>query len=167
MSRLWRANVARVRSPREGGRPERTAWVDPGVSLHNYRRFGFIRVLEPTDPVVGSSTPTAIALPEIRPLSADPIPQIAPPRPAILRLTPATQTPVGQKANRSVIVSQVPGPSRLVATREIMVATGKDLESVRRLLQSLPAVVATDMTLERAEALMQTLSQLGIEVTIR
>jgi len=38
----WRGNFARYR-PARGNQPEEmTAWVDPGISIHNYKKFGYL-----------------------------------------------------------------------------------------------------------------------------
>lgn len=39
---MWRANFARVRPERNGEPAETTAWINPGVSLHNYKKFGYM-----------------------------------------------------------------------------------------------------------------------------
>ncbi len=38
----WRANFARVRPARPNAAEETSAWVNPGISLHNYKRFGYL-----------------------------------------------------------------------------------------------------------------------------
>lgn len=38
----WRANFARVRPARAGQPEEISAWVNSGISLHNYKRFGYL-----------------------------------------------------------------------------------------------------------------------------
>jgi ribosomal protein L7/L12 len=70
-------------------------------------------------------------------------------------------------ANRAVIVEELPASARLMATREIMLATGKDLESVRLILLQLPATVATDLNQEQADKLQQALAVLGARVTLK
>lgn len=42
--RYWRANLARERPARNSDGEETTAWINPGVSLHNYRKFGFLQL---------------------------------------------------------------------------------------------------------------------------
>lgn len=39
---LWRANFARVRPARGSEQAETSAWVNPGISLHNYKKFGYL-----------------------------------------------------------------------------------------------------------------------------
>lgn len=39
---VWRANFARYRAARADQPAETTAWVDPGISLHNYKKFGYL-----------------------------------------------------------------------------------------------------------------------------
>jgi hypothetical protein len=44
-SQFWRANAARFR-PAKGSEAEETSvWVDTGTTLHNFRRFGYLRLL--------------------------------------------------------------------------------------------------------------------------
>lgn len=44
-AQYWRANVARFRPARgTGDAGEISAWVDPGSTLHNYRRFGYLKL---------------------------------------------------------------------------------------------------------------------------
>jgi hypothetical protein len=167
VSRIWRGNVARVRTPRANGRVERSAWVDPGVSLHNYRRFGFIRVLD----LSSSGNPqTASAVRTPAPLTSignSPFPSIPVPKPSILPPAGPTEVKSTPMANRAVIVEELPASARLMATREIMLATGKDLESVRLILLQLPATVATDLNQEQADKLQQALAVLGARVTLK
>lgn len=40
----WRINLARERPERSGDRKETSAWINPGASLHNYKRFGFFQI---------------------------------------------------------------------------------------------------------------------------
>jgi ribosomal protein L7/L12 len=165
VSRFWRANLARVRSAR-AGRMERTAWIDPGVSFHNYRRFGFLRILEPKEssaPAVSSRTGGTAQLDSY---VDRPIPPLPVSLPAMVS-APSAGAPAAPVVTKSVVITALPAPARIVVTREIMVATGKDLETVRSLLARLPATVATDMSEAAAERLQQTLAQLGVEVVLR
>ncbi|MCX7717059.1 MAG: hypothetical protein N2111_01480 [Candidatus Sumerlaeaceae bacterium] len=47
---FWRGNVARVRAARDGAPEETSVWVNPGATLHNFRRFGFLRIVDPQAP---------------------------------------------------------------------------------------------------------------------
>lgn len=38
----WRANFARNRTARNDQESEISAWVNPGISLHNYKKFGYL-----------------------------------------------------------------------------------------------------------------------------
>jgi len=38
----WRGNFARVRPARGNEAAETSAWINPGISLHNYKKFGYI-----------------------------------------------------------------------------------------------------------------------------
>jgi len=38
----WRGNFARVRPARGNEPAETSAWINPGISLHNYKKFGYI-----------------------------------------------------------------------------------------------------------------------------
>jgi hypothetical protein len=44
----WRMNVARQRAERGREMAETSAWINPGASLHNYKRFGFLQFKLPT-----------------------------------------------------------------------------------------------------------------------
>ena len=59
----WRANFARQK-PANGDTPaETTAWVNPGISLHNYKKFGYLTMPRFVPPAPGSAetgtSPTA------------------------------------------------------------------------------------------------------------
>jgi hypothetical protein len=47
----WRANFARVRPARKGEPEEKSAWSNPGTTMHNFRRFGYLKlnVAQPGD----------------------------------------------------------------------------------------------------------------------
>jgi hypothetical protein len=40
----WRMNLARNRPSHGGDHAESSAWVDPGTTLHNYRKFGYLMI---------------------------------------------------------------------------------------------------------------------------
>jgi hypothetical protein len=40
----WRANVARNRVARETEAAEKSVWVDPGTTMHNFRKFGYLKL---------------------------------------------------------------------------------------------------------------------------
>lgn len=62
-SPYWRMNVARERPERSGEKEETTAWINPGASLHNYKRFGFVQFKQPgTAPTAGASASSPSAL---------------------------------------------------------------------------------------------------------
>jgi hypothetical protein len=56
----WRANFARNRLPRGNEKEENSVWVDPGTTMHNYKRFGYLRfaagVPVPATPDSGPTT---------------------------------------------------------------------------------------------------------------
>ncbi len=62
---MWRANFARVR-PSRGNQPEEiSAWVNPGVSLHNYKKFGYLtvpRFIPPAPAALSTQTATPVAI---------------------------------------------------------------------------------------------------------
>lgn len=69
---FWRANFSRNRPARPGEVAEQSVWVDPGTTLHNYKRFGYLRFASGTGfkafgetsataHAVGSTTATALA----------------------------------------------------------------------------------------------------------
>lgn len=160
VSRTMRGNLARnrpARSPEQ--RAELTAWVDPGVSLHNYRRFGFYRILEPSAEDANAPIVSRVDVGEMitRNLTRT-IPDL------VVDSPPAAAAPV--QADRQIVLRALPASSRLEATREIMVATGRNLETVRLSLSQLPAVVATDLTEEQATRLVQILAGLGAEAQV-
>jgi hypothetical protein len=41
---FWRGNLARNRVARAGEAAERSVWVDPATTLHNFRKFGYLRL---------------------------------------------------------------------------------------------------------------------------
>jgi hypothetical protein len=45
----WRGNFERNRPARPHEPAEVSVWVDPGMTIHNYRSFGFLRFVEPTE----------------------------------------------------------------------------------------------------------------------
>jgi hypothetical protein len=45
----WRGNFMRTRPARLNEREEVSVWVDPGMTIHNYKRFGFLRFVEPKE----------------------------------------------------------------------------------------------------------------------
>lgn len=53
---MWRANFARVRPARADQPEEISAWVNPGISLHNYKRFGYLTVPRFVPPAPTGST---------------------------------------------------------------------------------------------------------------
>jgi len=63
----WRVNFARERPERSSDKKEITAWINPGASLHNYKRFGFFQIANrippaPSAPIVAVSGATAATL---------------------------------------------------------------------------------------------------------
>ena len=44
-AQFWRANAARFRPARGSEAEETSVWVDTGTTLHNFRRFGYLRLL--------------------------------------------------------------------------------------------------------------------------
>ncbi len=59
----WRANVAREHPPRGATDGETSVWINPGISLHNPKRFGFLQLpsFVPLPPAVaGDISTTAI-----------------------------------------------------------------------------------------------------------
>ncbi len=44
---FWRGNLARNRVARTGEIAERSVWVDPATTLHNFRKFGYLRLRQP------------------------------------------------------------------------------------------------------------------------
>ncbi|MGI8907121.1 MAG: hypothetical protein ACR2IE_11590 [Candidatus Sumerlaeaceae bacterium] len=55
----WRMNLARERAARPGEKEEISAWINPGASLHNYKRFGFVQFKLPTQTPTQPGTITA------------------------------------------------------------------------------------------------------------
>lgn len=53
----WRMNLARERPARNGEDGETTAWINPGASLHNYKRFGFLQLRQQA-PAMGAAIGT-------------------------------------------------------------------------------------------------------------
>lgn len=45
----WRANFMRMRPARGKEKEEISTWVDPGMTIHNYKKFGFLRFVEPKE----------------------------------------------------------------------------------------------------------------------
>ncbi|MCX7626752.1 MAG: hypothetical protein N2Z21_11180 [Candidatus Sumerlaeaceae bacterium] len=45
----WRGNFMRTRPARGKEKEEISAWVDPGMTIHNYKKFGFLRFVEPKE----------------------------------------------------------------------------------------------------------------------
>ena len=45
----WRANFLRTRTSRHSKPPEVSVWVDPGLTIHNYKKLGFLRFVEPKE----------------------------------------------------------------------------------------------------------------------
>lgn len=45
----WRGNFMRTRPARPNEKEEISVWVDPGMTIHNYKRFGFLRFTEPQE----------------------------------------------------------------------------------------------------------------------
>lgn len=43
----WRGNFQRNRPARLGEQGETSVWFDPGLTIHNYRKFGFLRFVTP------------------------------------------------------------------------------------------------------------------------
>jgi len=39
---IWRANFARMRPARRNEMEEMSAWINPGISFHNYKKFGYL-----------------------------------------------------------------------------------------------------------------------------
>lgn len=58
---FWRANFARVRAAREGEPEDTTVWSDPATTIHNFKRFGFLRLTTPDARQI-ATTPTATAI---------------------------------------------------------------------------------------------------------
>jgi hypothetical protein len=67
---FWRGNVARVRAARDGAPEETSVWVNPGTTLHNFRRFGFMRIVDPLAPPPQRDAATTTAA-ETAPASAE------------------------------------------------------------------------------------------------
>lgn len=65
-ARYWRANVARERPARGSDPTETTAWVNPGMSLHNYRRFGFLQLAGPSRPVSAVAGNTTVPADQLK-----------------------------------------------------------------------------------------------------
>lgn len=53
---MWRANFARVHPARDNQPEETSAWVDPGMTLHNYKKFGYLTVPRFVPPAPTAST---------------------------------------------------------------------------------------------------------------
>ncbi len=45
----WRGNFVRTRPARSGQPEEVSVWNDPGMTIHNYRKFGFLRFVKPKE----------------------------------------------------------------------------------------------------------------------
>jgi hypothetical protein len=45
----WRGNFMRTRPARPGEPEEVSVWFDPGMTIHNYRKFGFLRFEQPKE----------------------------------------------------------------------------------------------------------------------
>src|SRR5687768_15402653 len=57
----WRLNLARERPARPGENGETSAWINPGASLHNYKRFGFLQFTRPAVTVASVAAPVTTA----------------------------------------------------------------------------------------------------------
>lgn len=50
----WRGNFQRNRPARRGEKPETSVWFDPGLTIHNYKKFGFLRFEQPKEEDLGA-----------------------------------------------------------------------------------------------------------------
>lgn len=67
----WRANFARHK-PVNGDTPaETTAWVNPGISLHNYKKFGYMTMPRFVPPAPGATSETTSTVTTPNSTSAD------------------------------------------------------------------------------------------------
>lgn len=54
----WRANMSRYRPARGAEPEEKSVWVDPGTTMHNYRRFGYLKMSDSHQPIPVADMPT-------------------------------------------------------------------------------------------------------------
>jgi hypothetical protein len=54
----WRANIARNRAARGSEPAEKSVWVDPGTTLHNFRKFGYLKLPRSLQPGYQTSPPS-------------------------------------------------------------------------------------------------------------
>jgi hypothetical protein len=51
----WRANIARNRVARDTEPAEKSVWVDPGTTMHNFRKFGYLKLPRSLQPGYATS----------------------------------------------------------------------------------------------------------------
>lgn len=102
----WRINFARERPERARDRKEVSAWINPGASLHNYKRFGFLQIRSsipssdatPVVPTPGSGNLQTTGTAGPAALLASPV---ATPTSATIQGAVAAPTPAGQAISTS------------------------------------------------------------------
>jgi hypothetical protein len=88
----WRGNLARNYPTRPGGQEEQSSWANTGITLHNYKRFGFFRLIQTPFPEIADLTrptpaPGRTAMPDFATTGSNPATTI--PAPALVAPEPA------------------------------------------------------------------------------